>query len=204
MWWLTPKKKFPLFSFLFEILGYKKLFARWVPKSLTLEYRQNCIFATHRFLERYEKKGNAYRGLINCYRTQNCGVFQCACVKKTVSTVAHQPKSSKSSLQQGRLLHLSLSIGKAVILAVILSDGTAINAVLYCNTLKRSHKIKNEKGEECWLVVCHSFIATLNPYFQAHLTPVIIWMEHYESPTLRYRPGTLRLPSLRQSEGYLG
>jgi len=41
-----------------EKLGYKKLYARWVPQMLTDEHKQKRLAAAHKFLQRHQIEGD--------------------------------------------------------------------------------------------------------------------------------------------------
>ncbi|XP_039604252.1 protein GVQW3-like, partial [Polypterus senegalus] len=73
-----------------EKLDYRRLSARWVPKMLTPEHRQNRVLAAREFLQRYEIEGEAFLDSI---------------VTGDETWVCHYTPESKRQSQQWRHTH---------------------------------------------------------------------------------------------------
>ncbi|XP_039618307.1 protein GVQW3-like, partial [Polypterus senegalus] len=92
----TLHEMFPQFSrslmdeIVSEKLDYRKLSARWVPKMLTPEHRQNCVLAAREFLQRYKIEDEAFLDSI---------------VTGDETWVGHYTPESKRQSQQWRHTH---------------------------------------------------------------------------------------------------
>jgi len=98
-----------------KILGYKMLCAKWVPKILSPEYRQNCVLTACKFLERYETEGEHFLDLIvTDNETWVCHYIPELKVSlySSIILICHQPKNSKPSFQRRGSWHLSFGTGK--------------------------------------------------------------------------------------------
>lgn len=151
----TLSKSFPLISrsllgeIITEKLGYRKLCARWVPKMLTPEHRQNRVLAAREFLERYESEGETFLdSIVTGDETWVCHYTPESKKQSQQWRHTHSPSTKKFKVQfsERKIMASVFWDRKGLLLVDFMPKGTTINAAAYCETLKKlKKKIKDKR-----------------------------------------------------------
>lgn len=130
-------------------LKYRKLCARWVPKMLTEEHKNNRVSAAREFLERYETEGETF--LNSVVTGDETWVYHHTPESKRQSMQwrhTHSPSAKKCKTQQSaqKIMASVFWDRKGLLLIEFLERGETINAARYCETMKKLRRaIKNKR-----------------------------------------------------------
>lgn len=132
-----------------ERLGYRKLSARWVPKMLTDEHKQKRTEAGRLFLERFDEQGEEFLDSI----VTGDEIWISYTTPETKRQLmqwrhTHSPSAKKfrTTLSDRKVMASVFWNRKGVILVDFMTRGTTINALAYCETLKKLRRgIQNKR-----------------------------------------------------------
>lgn len=132
-----------------EELHFRKVCARWVPRELTTDHKNNRMAAAIEFLTRYQEEGEAMLDRIITGDETWVHHFTPSTKKQTMvwKTVDEPtPKKFKTVPSAGKVMCTVFWNAKGVILQEYLEPGTTITAERYCQTLHNLRKaIKNKR-----------------------------------------------------------
>jgi histone-lysine N-methyltransferase SETMAR len=135
-----------------ERLGYRKLCARWVPRMLSAERKENQVAAAQSFLARYEEQGDDF---LDCIVTgDETWLFHHTPETKHQLMQWHHThfpsaKKFRTPTSTRKIMATVFWDRKGPLLVDFLPRRDTINAAAYCETLKRLHKQFKTNGTEC-------------------------------------------------------
>lgn len=126
-----------------ETLGYSKVCAKWVPRSLTAEHRMQRTTMSADLLERFDAEGEAF--LSRIVTGDETWVHHFEPETKRQSMEWHHPQSPrtkkfKTTPSARKVMVTVFWDSEGVILVDVMPRGTTINSEAYVKTL---HKLKN-------------------------------------------------------------
>lgn len=132
-----------------EHLHYKKLCARWVPKTLTDVQKRKRMGAALEFLQRYATEGNDFlKRIVTGDETWIC--YETPETKRQSLEWRHtgspKPKKAKPPLSSRKIMCTVFWDWQGILLVDWMERGTTINSTAYCETLKKLRRaIQNKR-----------------------------------------------------------
>ena len=137
-----------LYDIVSSHLGYQKVCARWAPKMLTEEYKQQRVACALTFLMRYHREGEGM--LSHIVTGDETLVSHITPESKQQSlhwkhTSSPKRKNFKQTISTRKIMCTVFWDGQGVLLVEFLPQGTIINSV-YCEMLKKlRHAVQNKR-----------------------------------------------------------
>lgn len=132
-----------------EILGYRKVCARWVPRMLTENHKQQRVDCSRHFLRQYgDKKEELLDSIVTGDETW---AFHFTPETKQQSrewrhSTSPKPKKFKQTHSAGKVMATVFWDRKGILLIDFMPPGTTINSDKYCDTLwKLRRAIQNRR-----------------------------------------------------------
>lgn len=141
--------KTTIHKILTEHLGYSKVCARWVPKMLTEDHKQQRVAASREFLQSHATDGEDF--LDSIVTGDETWVHYTTPETKEKSrqwrhSSSPKPQKFKQTLSAGKVMASLFWDRKGVLLCEFMPRGTTINADRYCETLKKLRRaIQNKR-----------------------------------------------------------
>ena len=133
-----------------DILEYRKVCARWVPKCLTTEHKQNHMGAALTFLTWYHNEGEEFLSCIVTGDEAWVHYFRPESKQQSMSWIEKGGKAPTKFKQvdlAGKVLLTLFWDSRGVLLEEYLPPGWTINAEVYCETLfKLCRAIQNKRS----------------------------------------------------------
>ncbi|GFR06800.1 histone-lysine N-methyltransferase SETMAR [Trichonephila clavata] len=132
-----------------DILRYRKVSARWVPRQLTSTHQEQCMAVSLEHLVRYHEDGNDF--LFRIVTGDETWVHHFTTESKAASMEWKHPSSPvrkkfKTTPSAGKVLLTVFWDAQGVLLLDFLEVGT-INATRYCDTLS---KLRGDSEKAAW------------------------------------------------------
>lgn len=133
----------------FNVMGYHKCCARWVPKMLTEDHKRQRIETSREFLTRYAEQGEVF--LDSIVTGDETWVYHFTPESKQQSLEwrhSRSPKKRKFKVTQSdrKIMATVFWDRKGVLLIEFMPTGTTINAASYCEILKKLRRaIQNRR-----------------------------------------------------------
>lgn len=132
-----------------ECLGFRKICARWVPKELTNNHKENRMMTSLDCLTRYEEDGDEFLDrIVTCDETWISHITP-ECKRDSMQwkhVTSPRVKKFKTVLSPKKVLATVFWDRRGIIHVEYLKYGNTVNAAGYCETLKRVRRaIQNKR-----------------------------------------------------------
>ena len=138
-----------LYDVVTETLGFRKLCARWVPKQLTEQHRLNRVASARQFLERFDQEGEQFIDSIVTGDETWVAHYTPETKRQSMQwrhTSSPSAKKFKSVISSRKIMASVFWDRKGILLIEFLPQGETINALRYCETLKKLRRaIQNKR-----------------------------------------------------------
>lgn len=132
-----------------ETLGFRKLCARWVPKQLTDQHKLHRVASARQFLERFEQEGEKFIDSIVTGDETWVAHYTPETKRQSMQwrhTSSPTAKKFKTVISSRKIMASVFWDRKGILLIEFLPQGETVNALRYCETLKKLRRaIQNKR-----------------------------------------------------------